>query len=72
MRMSSCPAALRPLAVAAALALGLIAVAPAAQAKPAYPTNVCVGTKLKAAGKYCGAVAQGLEHLGQEAGCGEA
>jgi hypothetical protein len=54
--MSSCPAALRPLAVAAALALGLMAAAPAAQAKPAYPTNVCVGTKLKAAGKYCGAV----------------
>ena len=55
MRKSLYPAALRPLAVAA-LALGLIAVAPPAQAAPAYPTNVCVGTKLKAAGKYCGAV----------------
>jgi hypothetical protein len=37
-------------------ALLLLAAAPPAHAAKAYPTNTCVGAKLKDAGKYCGAV----------------
>jgi hypothetical protein len=45
---------LRALAVVAVLGAGLGS-APPAQAAPAYPTNTCVGAKLKGTGKFCAA-----------------
>jgi hypothetical protein len=39
-----------------AVAVGLPALAPVAVQAKAYPTNVCVGAKLKASGNFCGAV----------------
>ncbi|HSP97185.1 MAG TPA: pectin acetylesterase-family hydrolase [Candidatus Dormibacteraeota bacterium] len=46
----------RALVIGAALAGGLFVTVPAAHAAAAYPTNTCVGAKLKGAGKFCGAL----------------
>lgn len=47
-------ASIRALAIVAVLGIG-VGSPPATQAEPAYPTNKCVGAKLKGAGKFCAA-----------------